>query len=101
MAMSRSQKGPRMLAYVAIPITCWLCALVAIPRKPRVGNEIAELVYVRLLGRQQRLLLLAAAVTAITLLTLVAMMPAKLDPERSRVIPVDHVCVDPQVGAAC
>jgi len=41
-----------MLTLIAIPLTCWLCAFVAIPRKPLPGNEVQELVYARLLGRQ-------------------------------------------------
>ena len=53
----------------AIPLTCWLCALIAAPRRPRVGNEVAELVYIRLLGRQQRLVLLAAVATAVLFIT--------------------------------
>lgn len=52
-----------MLTCIAIPLTCWLCAMLAIPRKPIYGDEVAELVY-RSLGRRQQLLVdLAAAVT--------------------------------------
>lgn len=68
-----------MFAYAAIPLTCWLCALLALPRRPRPGNEIAELVYARLLGRQQRLLLLAVAVTAATFLAVVLSLPQRID----------------------
>lgn len=36
---------------VIIPITCWLCALLAIPRAPRRGDEVQELIHRRLVGR--------------------------------------------------
>jgi hypothetical protein len=48
----------------AIAATCWACALLAVPRRPMPGNEVAELVYSRLLGRQQRLVLAASTATA-------------------------------------
>jgi hypothetical protein len=60
-----------MLTYAAIALTCWLCAFIAAPARPRFGNEVAELVYVRLLGRQHRLVLLAAVATAALFLGLV------------------------------
>jgi hypothetical protein len=60
-----------MLMYAAIPLTCWLCVLVAMPRKPLPDNEVQELVYSRLLGRQQRLALLAFIVTAVAFMTFV------------------------------
>jgi hypothetical protein len=58
-----SRYGGWVPLMVAIATTCWGCALLAIPRKPLPGNEVAELVYSRLLGRQQRLVLAAAAAT--------------------------------------
>src|SRR5436305_781925 len=51
-----------MLALATIPVTCWLCTLIATPRRPRLGDEVAELVYSRLLGRQQLLRLFAIVV---------------------------------------
>ena len=72
-----------MFAYTAIPLTCWLCALLALPRRPRPGNEIAELVYARLLGRQQRLLLLAVVVTAMTFLAIVVHLPSSINHDLS------------------
>ncbi len=68
-----------MLILTAIPITCWICAVVAIPRRPHPGNEVQELVYVQLLGRQQRLVLLAGAVTVATLLILAPSLPRRYD----------------------
>jgi hypothetical protein len=69
-----------MLTLTLIPLTCWLCALLAIPGKLCLANEVEELVYARLLGRQQRLVLLACAVTVVTLLDLVLSLPQRIDP---------------------
>lgn len=60
-----------MLAYIAIPLVFWLCALIAIPRRPRPGNEVEEIVYARLLGQHQNLTLLAFLVTAALFFALV------------------------------
>jgi len=38
------------LLLALIPLTCWLCALLAIPRKPLPGDEVQELVYRRLVA---------------------------------------------------
>jgi hypothetical protein len=46
-----------------ISLTCWLCALIATPRKPLPGDEVQELVYRRLVGRHHMLVALAAAAT--------------------------------------
>jgi hypothetical protein len=64
-----------MLAYVAIPATCWLAALIAAPRTPRIGTEVEELVYARLLGRQEQLRLLAIVATGVAFLWLVLALP--------------------------
>jgi hypothetical protein len=75
-----SRRGGRSVAMwtlVAIPFTCWLCALVALPRRPRLGNEVEELVYTRLLGRQQRLVLLAVVASAAFLLVLLLGLPPR------------------------
>lgn len=68
-----------MLALVAIPLTCWLCTLLALPGKPLPGNDVADLVYSRLLGRQQRLLTLAFIATATLLLTFIVAKPERVD----------------------
>ncbi len=81
-----------MFAYAAIPLTCWLCALLAIPRKPRFGNEVEELVYSRLLGRRELLALLALFVTAITLLVMVTRLPQRLDPDLTTVRQAREAC---------
>jgi hypothetical protein len=67
-----------MHTLIAIAVTCWLSALVAIPRKPRPGNEVAELVYARLLGRQQRLVLLAILASALAFAIFVVHLPGTL-----------------------
>src|SRR5205807_728666 len=64
-----------------IPVTCWLCAWLATPRRPLVGNEVQELVYGRLLGRQQRLVLLAIVATALVFLPLILLLPSTINPD--------------------
>lgn len=59
-----------MSALVAIIVTCWVCVCIATPRRPLLGNEVEELVYTRLHGRQQLLMLFAVAVTATGLFAL-------------------------------
>jgi hypothetical protein len=70
------------LAFI-IPV-CWGYALLATPRKPRLDNEVEELVYTRLLGRQQLLVGVAAIVTAATVLGLVVTLPRRIDPTLAR-----------------
>jgi hypothetical protein len=53
-----------MVTLAAVALACWLCALLAMPRKPRLNDEVQELVYARLLGRQQVLMLVALVATA-------------------------------------
>lgn len=83
-----------MFAYAAIPATCWLAVFIATPRKPRLGNEIEELVYARLLGRQHLLRLFALIVTGAMFLALVVTLPSRVDPTlRSH-----RVCADSPSG---
>jgi hypothetical protein len=70
-----------MLTFIAIPLTLWLAALVATPRRPLQDTEVTELVYVRLLGRQQRLILLAILASGVALLLAVALLPERIDPD--------------------
>jgi hypothetical protein len=77
---------------VAIPLTLWLAVLVATPRRPLPDNEVAELVYGRLLGRYQRLVLLAGAATVaavFVLLVALAHHAGATDAERA-----DYLCAD-------
>jgi hypothetical protein len=90
-----------MLAYAAIPLTCWLCALVAIPRKARIGNEVEELVYARLLGRQQRLVLLACIVSALTVGTAIVGLPHRAVPDLAASGGGDSACVGHGTYAIC
>lgn len=70
-----------MVTLAAVALTCWLCALLARPSKPLPNNEVQELVYVRLLGRQQLLMLLAMIVTAGAFLALLTVgRPNRIDP---------------------
>ncbi|MGI8857016.1 MAG: hypothetical protein ACR2JW_14810 [Thermomicrobiales bacterium] len=81
-----------MLMYAAIPLTCWLCALVAIPRKPLPNNEVQELVYSRLLGRQERLALLAFVVTAVAFIVFVAGLSQRAGANEESVAGGQQIC---------
>jgi hypothetical protein len=89
-----------MVTLGAVVVTCWLCALLATPRRPLRGNEIEELVYRRLLGRQQTVMLLAVLVTGVALLALaVTVRPNRVDADLQSVRPVCQRLVDGR--AAC
>jgi hypothetical protein len=83
-----------MWAYLAIPLTCWVCALVARPRRPQIGNDVAELVYARLLGRSQRVALLALVVTAVAFFTFIVALPRHGEPGFSPTPSRQQVCDD-------
>ena len=59
-----------MLTLAAIALTSWLCALLATPRKPTSHQEVQELVYRRLVARQQWMVAGAVVATAVTALAL-------------------------------
>ncbi len=83
-----------MITLIAVALTCWVCSLIALPRKPLLNNEVQELVYARLLGRQHTLMLLALIVTAGALLTLVAIArPSHSDPTFNTVRHPTAACV--------
>jgi hypothetical protein len=65
----------------AISVTCWLCVLVAVPHRPLPGNEVQELVYARLLGRQQRLILLAFIASVAACFAVLARLPGVALPD--------------------
>jgi hypothetical protein len=48
----------------AIPLTCWLCAVLAIPRRPCPRHEVQEFLYRRRVGRQQTCAVAATEVVA-------------------------------------
>jgi hypothetical protein len=89
-----------MLALATIPLTCWVCAWLARPRKPRYGDEVQELVYGRLLGRHQRLTLLALILTAGMLLGFVITLPQRSDRTLQSVRGADAECAAEMVAAA-
>lgn len=87
-----------MIALLSIAGTCWLCALLAVPRTPLPGNDVAELVYRRLLGRQQPLLLLALFSTVIALVSPVATLPTRIDPDLLALRGARASCTYPLTG---
>ena len=67
-----------MLVFAAVPLTCWLCTLLAIPHPPQPGDEVEELVYRRLVGRHQLLLACTVIVTlALALLIALRLLSAE------------------------
>lgn len=62
-------------------VAFWIAALVASPGKPRLGDEMQEFVYRRLLGRQHLLVLLASAVTALMVVALILSLPVRVHAE--------------------
>lgn len=93
-----------MVTLAAVALTCWLCSLIALPRKPLPNNEVQELVYGRLLGRQHFLMLLALVATVAAFLTLVTLArPSHRDLEFAMERQSDAACVqqpyDPSICA--
>lgn len=89
-----------MLAYAAIPLTCWLCALLAAPRKPLPGNAMQELIYSRLLGRQEGLHVLAILVTAVALIVAVLSLPQRPDTDLYTIRQARAACIEAQHAAS-
>src|SRR5436305_1228675 len=83
-----------MATYAAVLVTCWFCALLATPRKPRFGNEVEELVYARLLGHQQRLVLIALVATLAAFVAIVVAMPRRAQPNPVAASSSQQVCID-------
>jgi len=88
-----------MFAYAAIPLTCWLAAVIATPRRPRLGNDVEELVYARLLGRQQILRFVALIATMALFLFFVATLPARVDPGLRDVRGAREACANQRIGS--
>jgi hypothetical protein len=67
-----------MIRFVGVAAgALWLAGWLACPRRPRLGDELGELGHLRLAGQRDRLVLLAAVVSALfVLLCLVALMQA-------------------------
>lgn len=75
----------------------WLAAFIAMPGKPLPHNEVQELVYARLLGRQHRALLLAIIMTAVGFFTLVLSMPSSPAARPNSIPSRQQVCFDGSV----
>lgn len=62
----------RALIAIVASMACafWLCALLTWPHRPRPSGELDELVYRRLVGQRQSLMLLALLTTALLCLLL-------------------------------
>jgi hypothetical protein len=78
-----------MIALALACLTCWVMVLAARPRRPLPGHEVQELVYSRLLGRQQTLVLVATVVSGIALVGFVvtASQRATADLRAARQVP--------------
>lgn len=83
-----------MFMLAAIPLMCWLCVLVAMPRRPLPDNEVQELVYTRLLGRHQWLVLLALLVTAAAFLVFVVGLSQGADASKRSAQTGQQICTD-------
>src|SRR5262245_62159245 len=95
------RRGERSIAVyilIATALTCWVCTLVAAPRRPLPGNEVEELVYARLLGRQQRLLLLTLVITGIALVGTLAAVPQHINPDLHALRDARGTCTYPASG---
>ena len=82
-----------MMTCIAVALTCWLCALVAAPQRPLPGNEVQELVYIRLLGRRERVMLLALAMTIVAFASIVATLPQRAGAETDRLVRSGTSCI--------
>lgn len=78
--------------------TLWIAVFLVAPHKPLPNNEVQELVYARLLGRQQRVILLAVIVTAVAFLALIADMPHRTDALADTAPRTRHLCNDLPMG---
>jgi hypothetical protein len=83
-----------MMTCIAIALACWVCALVSSPQKPLPGNEVQELVYSRLLGRYQRVVLLALAATIAVAFVLMVTLAQHSRPDAASARDADIVCAD-------
>ncbi len=91
-----------MWTLIAIPGTCWLCALLAQPRQPLLGNESEDLVYRRLLGRQHRVVLLALLLTLAAFIALIAALPGQVRSDLPSETAPRQICTDaPNVQPIC
>jgi hypothetical protein len=66
-----------MSSLILISATCWLCALVILPRRLHPAAEVAALPANRPLNWQQVLVLLALCMAVVLLLVLLAAVPLR------------------------
>jgi hypothetical protein len=90
-----------MSVCIAIVVTSWCCALLARPRCPRLGNEVEELVYARLLGRQQTLILIATCVTAAAIIGMIFTLPHRVDPTLGEARRLNQYCAAAAARSSC
>jgi hypothetical protein len=97
--ISDHRGGKELQALFVTMLTCWCCALLATPRRPRLGNEVEELVYSRLLGRHHLLIGFAAIVTALTVLAAVVTLPRRVDATLGQSRALNQYCAAVAAGA--
>ncbi len=68
-----------MLVFVVAALTCWLCALLARPRRPLPHSPLDELLCDRLRANQRRAVVLACSVSCVALLAWILARPAAID----------------------
>lgn len=89
----------RLLPVVGASVaSLWAAALIAIPRKPLPHNEVQELVYARLLGRQHRAILLAIIVTALGFFALVSSIPVNPAVQAIDDLSTQQVCANVNIS---
>jgi hypothetical protein len=87
-----------MLPISCAAIMCWSAVLINRQRRPLPGNEVQERVYSRLLGRQQRLILLALIVTMASFFATLAGSPQRIDPSLNALRSPVRRCNYPSIG---
>jgi hypothetical protein len=75
--------------------TLWVAALIAVPRRPRFGDETTYRVYARMLGRQPVLIALAVVVTIVAgCAAVISARPNRIDATLRSVRPVCRPLAD-------
>lgn len=90
-----------MVTDLVVPLVCWLCALIALPRVTRVGQSAEERTYARRLGGQRRLIFVAIVVTALALARLDGTSLTRIDIGSDRATSVYLPCADSRVRENC
>lgn len=82
----------------AIPIVCWLCALIAMPRIGPNAEEERSVAYQ--LGRQRRVRIVAVITTMMLLLAAIARVPHGSDADLRALRDTQRICTNVAVGFA-